>query len=54
MAMLLLASEAAKTTITYVLLWGVFFPAFVTGLIALAIYQTIVEHRQNVENRRRR
>ena len=28
------------------------FPAFVTGLIAFALYQTFTEHRANVENRR--
>jgi hypothetical protein len=46
--------KAAETTIVFLGLWAVFFPALVTGLIALALYQTYVEHRQNVENRRGR
>jgi K+-transporting ATPase c subunit len=51
--MLVLAiTEAARTTIVFILLWGVVFPALVTGLIALAIYQTFTEHRANAENRR--
>jgi hypothetical protein len=50
--MLLLAmSEALKTTIAYVAIWFVIFPAIVTGLIAFAIVQTIGEKRQNDERR---
>ncbi len=50
--MLLLAmSEALKTTIAYVAVWFVIFPAIVTGLIAFAIVQTIGEKRQNDERR---
>jgi hypothetical protein len=46
--MLLLAlSEAAKTTITYVALWLVVFPAIVTGLILFAIVQALGEAREN-------
>jgi F0F1-type ATP synthase membrane subunit b/b' len=52
--MLLLAlSEAAKTTIAYVIVWFVAFPALVTGLIAVAIVQTIRERQENIANRRR-
>jgi hypothetical protein len=46
--MLLLAlSEAAKTTITYVAIWFVIFPAIVTGLIVFAIVQALGEAREN-------
>ena len=39
--MLILAlSEAAKTTIAYVVIWFVAFPALVTGLIGVALAQT--------------
>jgi F0F1-type ATP synthase membrane subunit b/b' len=52
--MLLLAlSEAAKTTIAYVIVWFVAFPALVTGLIAVAVVQTIRERQENIANRRR-
>lgn len=53
--MLLLAmSEAAKTTITYVAIWFVVFPAIVTGLIAVAVVQTLRERAENERNRLRR
>jgi hypothetical protein len=49
--MLLLAlSEAAKTTIVFVAVWFVVFPAIVTGLIAFAIVQVLGEARENREN----
>ena len=35
--MLTFADIALETTIVYVLIWGILFPAFVTGLIAYAI-----------------
>ena len=38
-------SEAAQTTIVYVLVWFVIFPAIVTGLIAVAVIQTYRERR---------
>jgi hypothetical protein len=48
--MLILAlSEAAKTTITYVGIWFVVFPAIVTGLIVFAIVQALGEARENRE-----
>ncbi len=52
MLLLFALSEAAETTIVFLLLWVVIFPAVVTGLIAFALYQTFTEHRANVENRR--
>lgn len=52
--MLILAlSEAAKTTIVYVAVWFVAFPALVTGLIGVALFQTYREWTENQENRRR-
>jgi F0F1-type ATP synthase membrane subunit b/b' len=52
--MLILAlSEAATTTIVYVIVWFVAFPALVTGLIAVAILQTYRERQENIANRRR-
>jgi len=49
--MLLFAlSEAAKTTIAYVAIWFVIFPAIVTGLIVFAIVQVLGEARQNRKN----
>ena len=51
--MLLLAlSEAEKTTIAFVAVWFVFFPAVVTGLIGVALFQTYREWLDNQENRR--
>jgi hypothetical protein len=52
--MLMLAlSDAAETTIVYILVWFVVFPAIVTGLIVVAIVRTYGEWRENNENRRR-
>jgi hypothetical protein len=43
-------SPALETTIVYVLVWFVVFPAIVTALIAVAIVRTIGERRQNQDN----
>jgi hypothetical protein len=52
--MLMLAmDEATKTTIAYVVLWFIAFPALVTALIGVALFQTYKEHAENVANRRR-
>jgi K+-transporting ATPase c subunit len=50
--MLTLAASALSTTIVYILIWGVLFPAFVTGLIAYAVIVGRGEGRQNDEHRR--
>jgi K+-transporting ATPase c subunit len=50
--MLLLAASALSTTIVYVLIWGILFPAFVTGLIVYAIVVARGEKQSNDENRR--
>ena len=52
--MLILAlSEAAQTTIVYVIVWFVAFPALVTALIGVALFQTYKERAENQANRRR-
>ena len=45
-------SDAAETTIVYIALWVVIFPAIVTGLIAFAIAQALGEKRENDASRR--
>ena len=47
-------SKAATTTIVNLVIWGVVFPALVTGLIALAIIRAIGERQEYEENRRHR
>ena len=52
--MLMLAmDEATKTTITDIVIWFIGFPALVTGLIGVAIAQTVRERQENLANRRR-
>ena len=50
--MLTFADIALETTIVYVLIWGILFPAFVTGLIAYAIVIGRGEGEDNDEDRR--
>jgi hypothetical protein len=50
--MLLFADAALTTTIVYIFVWGIAFPAFVTALIAYAIIQARGEREENVANRR--
>ncbi len=50
--MLVFADQALTTTLVYILIWGVLFPAFVTGLIAYAIVVARGEKLQTAENRR--
>ena len=50
--MLTLAASATTTTIVYILIWGVLFPAFVTGLIAYAVIVGHGEGQENEEHRR--
>jgi flagellar basal body-associated protein FliL len=45
-------SDATKTTIVFVLLWVILFPAFVTGLIAFAFVMSRGEAADNNEARR--
>ena len=48
MVTLLALSNAAKTTIALVGIFGVLFPAIVTGLIIFAVAQAMAERQQNV------
>jgi hypothetical protein len=50
--MLTFADIALETTIVYILIWGILFPAFVTGLIVYAIVIARGEKESNDENRR--
>jgi hypothetical protein len=50
--MLTFADIALETTIVYVLIWGILFPAFVTGLIIFAIVVGRGESESNEEDRR--
>ena len=50
--MLTFADIALETTIVYILIWGILFPAFVTGLIAYAFVVGRGEGQENEENRR--
>ena len=50
--MLTFADIALETTIVYILIWGILFPAFVTGLIAYAIIIGRGEGQENEEHRR--
>ena len=43
-------TDALETTIVFVLVWFVLFPALVTGLIAVAIVRTIGERRENQDS----
>ena len=47
-------SNAAETTIVNLVIWGVVFPALVTGLIGLAVARAMGERQENEENKRRR
>jgi hypothetical protein len=51
MTTLLAMSEAVKTDIALIGIFGVLFPALVTGLIIFAVAQATAEHQQNVERR---
>jgi hypothetical protein len=51
MLLLLALSNAAKTTIALVGIFGVLFPGLLTGLIIFAIAQALAERQQNIEHR---
>jgi len=52
--LVLALSNAAETTIVNIVIWGVVFPALVTGLIAFAVIRAIGERQENEENLRHR
>ena len=51
MLVLIALDAAAKTTLALVGIFGVIFPALVTGLLIFAIAQAISERSQNIERR---
>ena len=51
MVTLLAVSEAVKTDIALIAVFGVVFPGLVTGLIIFAVAQAMAERQQNVERR---
>jgi hypothetical protein len=52
--MLVALSEAWKVSIALIGLFGVVFPALVTGLIIFAAAQAVAERQQNLERRSKR
>jgi predicted anti-sigma-YlaC factor YlaD len=54
MTTLLALSEAWKATLALLFIFGVLFPAIVTGLIVFAIAQAMAERAQNLQRRTRR
>ena len=51
---MIVATSAAGVDAALIGVFGVFFPALVTGLIVYAIAQGLGERRQNIELRNRR
>ena len=54
MTTLMAISEAVKTDIALIAIFGVVFPGLVTGLIVFAVAQAIAERSQNAERQSRR
>ena len=52
MAVIIALSEAVKTDLALIGIFGVLFPALVTGLIVFAIAQSMAERADNVARRR--
>jgi hypothetical protein len=52
--MVIALSEAMQTNIALIGIFGVLFPALVTGLIIFAAAQATAERQQNLERRNRR
>ena len=51
---LIALSDAWKASIALIAVFGVVFPALVTGLIVFAIAQAAAERQQNLERRTKR
>lgn len=51
---LIALSEAWKASIALIAVFGVIFPALVTGLIAFAVAQAFGERQENLERRAKR
>jgi site-specific recombinase len=54
MTTLMALSEAVKTDLALIGIFGVLFPGLVTGLIIFAVAQATAERSQNIERRSRR
>jgi hypothetical protein len=54
MAMIIALSEAVKTDISLIAIFGILFPALVTGLLVFAVAQSMAERADNVGRRRYR
>jgi hypothetical protein len=54
MLTLLALSNAVKTDIALIAVFGVIFPALVTGLIVFAVAQAAAERQQNLQRRQGR
>jgi hypothetical protein len=52
MDVIIALSEAVKTDISLIAIFGVLFPALVTGLIVFAVAQSMAERADNVGRRR--
>jgi hypothetical protein len=52
MAVIIALSEAWKTDLALIGIFGVLFPALVTGLIVFAAAQSMAERAENVRDRR--
>ena len=51
MAMLMALSDATRVTIGLVAIFGIVFPAIVTGCIIFAVAQAAAERQQNLERK---
>jgi hypothetical protein len=51
---LIALTDAAKATIALIAVFGVIFPALVTGLIVFAVAQAMAERQENLARRARR
>jgi phage shock protein PspC (stress-responsive transcriptional regulator) len=51
MTVLLALDDAWKASIALIVVFGVVFPALVTGLIAFAVAQAMAERKQNLQRR---
>jgi len=52
--MIIALSEAVKTDISLIAIFGILFPALVTGLLVFAVAQSMAERADNVGRRRYR
>ena len=51
---LIALSDAAKATIALIAVFGVIFPALVTGLVVFALAQSAAEYQENLARRAKR